>query len=221
MMWEAAKRARGRILCVGLGLGIFPQLALSLPRTESVHVVEVDPAIIQLIQTIWKQNPWPRMSECTITRASVEEYLQNTTEKFDTVYIDTWDAIYHEYLPHINDLRRLAIRVLRPGGEVLLWAYDMMVRQFLKTAELIWDRRGNYLKASPAQMKNIRQSYPLLHSLIHWLRVHPKCLNEEFRTTAYQLATQKEFASRMLKLATTKGGGTSLLQSKMAPATST
>ncbi len=49
MMWEAAKRCRGRVLCGGLGLGIFPQFALSLPHVESVHVVEVDTAIIELI----------------------------------------------------------------------------------------------------------------------------------------------------------------------------
>lgn len=155
------------------------------------------------------------MSACTVMSSPLEDYLQNTPETFDTVYIDTWDSIYHEYLPYLNKLGSLAARIIRPGGEILLWAYDMMVRQFLKTAELIWKRRQAYCAADPAQIENFRQTYPLLHKLAAWLRSHPQCSDEEFRSTAYELATWEHNTMEILKLASLKGGAVSLLQSGM------
>ncbi len=215
MMWEAAKRCRGRVLCGGMGLGIFPQLALSLPRVDSVHVIEVDPTVIQLIEQTWQSKPWPRMTDCSVTAASIEEHLKHTTEQYDTIYIDTWDAIYHEYLPHLNELGQLAARVLRPGGEILLWAYDMMVRQFLNTAKLLLERRSAYLSADAARIKQIRQTYPLFQKLVDWLRKHPKCADEELLTAAYQLATTDRSTLGILKLTGTEVGGMSLLQQEM------
>lgn len=69
----------------GMGLGLFPQLALSLPRVESVHIVDVDPDIIELIQETWKRKPWPRSSACTASASPIEDYLKNTEDAFDKV----------------------------------------------------------------------------------------------------------------------------------------
>ena len=191
MMWEAAKRARGRVLCGGLGLGVFPQFALALPRVEAVDIIEKDPDIIALIQSTWDKQPWPRRSACAITEIGIEDYLQTTTEQYDTVYIDTWDALYHEYLPHLNELTQLARRVLRPQGEILLWGYDRMVRDFLRTVSLLTERRGKYLAAGPAQLENIARLYPLLHRLVGWLKQHPDCSNQKLQTEAYRIATRE------------------------------
>jgi Fe-S-cluster containining protein len=215
MMWEAAKRCRGRVLCGGLGLGLFPQLALSLPRVESVQVIEVDPAIIQLIEHSWQKKPWPRMVDCSVTAVSVEEYLKHTSERYDTIYVDTWDAVYHEYLPHVNEVSHLATRALRPGGEILLWAYDMMVRQFQDVARLLLERRTAYLSADAAQIGNIRRTYPLFHGLVDWLRKHPKCADEQLLTRAYRIATRERNTLGILKLTGTEVGGMRLLLQEM------
>ena len=215
MMWEAAKRCRGCVLCGGMGLGIFPQLVLSLPRVDSVHVIEVDPSVSHLIEQTWQRKPWPRMTDCSVTAAPIEDYLKNTADQYDTIYIDTWDATYHEYLPHLNELGHLATRTLRPGGEVLLWAYDMMVRQFLHTAKLLLERRPAYLSADAARIGKIRQTYPLFQKLVDWLREHPKCADEELLTQAYQLATRDRNTLGILKLTGTEVGGMSLLQQEM------
>ncbi|MFB3140850.1 MAG: hypothetical protein ACE1Z1_06625, partial [Candidatus Acidiferrales bacterium] len=139
----------------------------------------------------WDKQPWPRRSACAITEMGIEDYLQTTTEKYDTVYIDTWDALYHEYLPHLNELTQLAQRVLRPQGEILLWGYDRMVRDFLRTVSLLTERRGKYLAAGPAQLENIARLYPLLHRLVGWLKQHPDCSNQKLQTEAYRIATQE------------------------------
>ncbi len=215
MMWEAAKRCRGRVLCGGMGLGIFPQLALSLPRVNSVHVIEVDPSVIHLIEQTWQRKPWPRMTDCSVTAAPIEDYLKNTADQYDTIYIDTWDAIYHEYLPHLNEVRHLATRALRPGGEILLWAYDRMVQQFLNTANLLLERRQAYLAADAARIEQIKQTYPLFQKLVAWLRKHPQCDEEDLRTQAYHLATRDRNTLGILKLTGTEVGGMPLLQRDM------
>lgn len=191
MMWEAAKRSRGRVLCGGLGLGIYPQMALSLPRVESIDIIECDPDVIALIETAWKKNPWPGMGKVNIRLSPVESYLEKTKERYDTVYIDTWDAIYNEYLPHLNELTRLAKPVLRTGGEILLWAFDLMVQAMLETAQLVLDRRKKYLAIGTKQLENIEHLYPQMHRLVEWLREHPKATDDAVRTAAYRLATME------------------------------
>lgn len=191
MMWEAAKRVRGRVLCGGLGLGIFPQMAFSLPSIDSMDIIEWDSSVIQLIQAAWERHPWPGSSKCKIIQSTIEEYLRTTDQKYDTVYLDTWDAIYHEYLPHLNELSSLSERILEPEGEVLLWAYDLMVRAFLKAARLILDRRESYLATNSQQLANISKNYPLLHELVSWLKRNPSCSSEDLLTEAHRIATQE------------------------------
>ncbi len=206
MMWEAAKRSSGKVLCGGLGLGVFPQLALSLPGVQSVHVVEMEQSVINMIQTGWSKTPWNRMTHCTIVHQKIEDYLKTTKEKYDTVYIDTWDSIYHEYLPHLNYLTKLCKKVLRPGGEILLWAFDRMLQAFLQTARDLYTRRQNYLAVSPQKLENIQKQYPLLHKLVLWLREHPESTLEDLQTQAYKLATRQRSDLGILKLSNQQGG---------------
>jgi Fe-S-cluster containining protein len=189
MMWDAAIRCSGDVLCGGLGMGIFPQFALSLPQVASVHVVEMDPAIMSLIQTNWASHPWRRMNECSVEESPIEEYLTHTDRKFDTIYIDTWDALTYDYLPHVNYLKELARERLKPGGEILLWGYDMMVRFAMNQADHILKRRDYFLNASEQQLRTLERQQPLFHRMIDRLRHHSSCSREEFLTATYCAAT--------------------------------
>lgn len=189
MMWEAAKRCRGHVLCGGLGMGIFPQFALSMRGVSSVHVVEMDPAVISLIESNWAQKTWPRRSECSISPNSIEEFLKGTDERFDTVYIDTWDALTYEYLPHVNYLKELARKTLKPSGEVLLWGYDLMVRLALRQAGYILSRREYFLAADEQQLNTLDRQQPLFHKMLSWFIGHPACSRDDFFTETYRLAT--------------------------------
>jgi len=189
MMWEAAKRSSGHVLCGGLGMGIFPQFALSLPQVRSVHVVEMDSAVISLIQNNWAKKPWLRKNDCSVSQSSIEDFLKRTDEKFDTVYIDTWDALTFDYLPHVNYLKELARKTLKPDGEILLWGYELMVRLALQQADHIVSRRDYFLAADKRQLDLMKRQQPLFHKMLTWFLRHAGCSNDEFFTETYRLAT--------------------------------
>ena len=56
---------------------------------ESIEIVEADEDVISLIQSTWQKYPWHSMAQCTIIHMKIEDYLQTTSSKYDTVYIDT------------------------------------------------------------------------------------------------------------------------------------
>jgi Fe-S-cluster containining protein len=191
MMWEAAKRCRGKVLCGGLGMGVFPQYALSLPQVKSVHIVDMNEDVISILKNTWRNHPWPGVSDCSITFSKIENFLKTTNEKFDTVYIDTWDALTEEYLPHINYLKKISKRVLKPGGEILFWGYDLMVRMCLNQAKNILSRREYFLGADEWQMKTLANQKPIFYKLVLWFNKHPHCSDEDFYSEAYRLATKE------------------------------
>ena len=51
-------------------------------------------------------------------------------ERYDTIFLDTWETLDAAHLPAINSMRDRAIQHLAPGGRVLLWGYRWMVRLF-------------------------------------------------------------------------------------------
>ncbi len=105
--------------------------------------------------------------------------------------MDTWDDLYHGYLPHLNELTHLARRVLRPQGEILLWGFDIMVRAFLHLVATVQEHREKYLAASVAQIENIKWLYPLLYGLVSWLQRHPESSADDLKTEGYRLATRE------------------------------
>ncbi len=205
MMWEAAKCCSGKVLCGGLGLGVFPQLALSQKQVESIDIVEYDPNIIKIIKSTWERNPWPHSKNVRIINDSIENYLKTTKEKYDSVYIDTWDAIYHEYLPHLNFLRKLSEGVLKPNGKIYLWAYDLMLRMFLSTARSVFLRRKQFLLLPENGLKTFTKKFGLLYDLIFWLRQNPNADLEDFLGKAYDIATEKTEDLGILKLQNFEG----------------
>jgi hypothetical protein len=59
------------------------------------------------------------------------------TERYDTVFIDTWERLDALLLPRVNRLRDEALRHLAPGGQVLLWGYGWMVRLFVEACRAL------------------------------------------------------------------------------------
>ncbi len=73
------------------------------------------------------------------------------TERYDTIFLDTWDTLDAALLPAVNRLRELALRHLTPDGQVLLWGYRWMVRLFEDACRRLLavtpGRRQGWLKA--------------------------------------------------------------------------
>ncbi|MCS7220272.1 MAG: hypothetical protein N0A15_03040 [Anaerolineae bacterium] len=131
MMYNNARASNGHVLIGGLGLGLYPQYVA--PRARSITVVERSADIIAIVWPVIEpvlcalpNGPCPRL-----VIADVETFLQRSPdERYDTIFLDTWEELNAVRLPHINWLRDLAICHLAPGGRVLPWGYHWMVRLF-------------------------------------------------------------------------------------------
>lgn len=180
MMWEAAKRSRGRVLVGGLGLGVYPQYALGFPAVDSVEIVEMDAQVIAMIAETWGKQPFPGSGEIQIHHAPIETFLQESTERYDTVYIDTWDALTVDYLPHVNFIRTLCEPLLNPGGEIILWGYESMLAAFMEQARYAYENPEPYRQASAEDLAALAARSPLLHTIAVTLREHPDMARDAF-----------------------------------------
>jgi hypothetical protein len=133
MMFAAAKKARGKVLVGGLGLAIYPQFVFYLQRPiESITILEKNATVIKLVR-----DPWigslsdEQKQQVNIIEGTIEDYLQETEESFDTIYIDTWDDADPRFVPHLNYLVELALPKCTPTGQVQCWGYALAVDSFV------------------------------------------------------------------------------------------
>lgn len=130
MMYNNGRRSCGHVLVGGLGLGLYPQYAVTGAAGEATRftVVERDPAVRDMVA--------PTLSAALsapldVRVGDIEATLAGpVADRYDTIFLDTWDTLDANHLPYINRLRALALRHLAPGGRVLLWGYQWMVRLF-------------------------------------------------------------------------------------------
>lgn len=135
MMANNARRSRGHVLVGGLGLGLYPQYAARgvLGSADRFTVIEQSPVVQEIVTpTVEAAIDVP----LTVRLAEIEAFLAGPVEtRYDTIFLDTWPDLNPVFLPAINRLRDLALQHLDPGGEVLLWGYQWMVRLFLEACE--------------------------------------------------------------------------------------
>ncbi len=130
MMYNNGLRSRGRVLVGGLGLGLYPQFAALGAVGQATHftVVERSPAVREMVE------PTLRVAldaPLEVHMGDVSDVLAGSVGPcYDTIFLDTWEMIDAANLPMVNQLRRLAMQHLAPGGRVLLWGYRWMVRLF-------------------------------------------------------------------------------------------
>jgi hypothetical protein len=130
MMYNNAAQSWGHVLVGGLGLGLYPQYALAgvAGQATAFTIIERSPIVRELVE------PGLRAvldAPLEVRTAGIEEYLANSPgERFDTIFLDTWDTLDAAALPAVNRLRELARPHLVSGGRLLLWGYRWMVRLF-------------------------------------------------------------------------------------------
>ena len=142
MTWMAAKEARGKVLVGGLGLAIYPQFALIMGKAlESITIVESSPDVIAIVGDSWFEPlRGTRAIQCQLVQETLENYLQQSTEQFDTIYLDTWEDADARFLPHVNYLIQLALTRCAPDGQIHAWSYAMMVDTFVRDARMYVDQ---------------------------------------------------------------------------------
>jgi hypothetical protein len=130
MMYNNAAQSWGHVLVGGLGLGLYPQYALAgvAGQATSFTIVERSPVVRALVEPMLRavlDVPFE------VRSGSIEDYLSNSPgERFDTIFLDTWDTLDAAALPAVNDLRELARPHVGSGGRLLLWGYRWMVRLY-------------------------------------------------------------------------------------------
>lgn len=129
MMYANAKQAKGKTLIGGLGLGIYPQYAQfgAAGNASSFVIVERDQDVIQLIKPILERT---LKVPFVIVNETIEGFLDSTKEKFDEIFIDTWETLEPKTLPLVNHVKEKALLRLSWGGMIHLWGYKWISEMY-------------------------------------------------------------------------------------------
>jgi hypothetical protein len=140
MMYNNGLRSRGHVLVGGLGLGLYPQYAVEGAAGHATRftAVEKSPAVRAMVEpTLQVALDVP----LEVRTGDAEALLRGpVTERYDTIFLDTWETLDALLLPQVNALRDLALRHLSPEGLLLLWGYGWMVRLFEDACRLLLAR---------------------------------------------------------------------------------
>ena len=114
--------ARGDVLVVGLGLGLFPLLLRARNRAvKSVTIIEQNQEVVDLVYNKIKST------KTSVKVADGEAFLADTDDRYDFIFIDVWpDPI--ALLREVDRWNSLAKRCLKPNGEARCWLQELYDR---------------------------------------------------------------------------------------------
>lgn len=121
----AIKRARGRVVTFGLGLGYYAYMASEKDEVESVTVVELSSDVIKL----FKEKILPQFShpeKIKVVQSDAFEYAEKTmpSENFDFAFVDTWrDA--SDGAPMYKRMKTL--EHMSPNTEFAYWIENFII----------------------------------------------------------------------------------------------
>lgn len=99
--YVAYRKATGRVLLNGLGMGMLLEAILSKPDVEYVRVIEVSQDLIDLVGPHFAND-----KRVEIICADAMEYTPEKGEHFDYAWHDIWDEITEDNLPSMATLGR-------------------------------------------------------------------------------------------------------------------
>lgn len=184
MMMLAAREAKGKVLVGGLGLGIYPQITLLLKRpVSSITIVETNQEVIDLVAPCVLKFAESYSVPVRIVPDTIENFMQQTDERFDTIYLDTWGDLHYKFMGYINYLIALATKIATPKGKIQCWGYNFLYKQFLKVAE--------HLEAEPSAIdKLLTKDNPCLQAYWAWRQTYKKLSINTVRATAARIAVE-------------------------------
>ena len=119
---EAVRRARGRVLVGGLGLGMVVQAMLDMPDVEHVTVVELSDDVITLAGAHYLSRYPGRLN---IVHDNMLTWRPAKTARYGAAWFDIWDGICSDNLPAMQTLRR---RYARRAAWLGCWCYYETLR---------------------------------------------------------------------------------------------
>lgn len=162
MMLLAAREAKGKVLVGGLGLGIYPQITLHLKRpVSSITIVEASPDVIRLVEPTVQKFAQSHGVPIRIICDTIENFMENTDERFDTIYLDTWGDLHYKFLGYINYLVSLGSKIATPEGKIQCWGYNFMYKELIKVAV--------HVEQNPSQKSQFStKDNPCLKAFFDW-----------------------------------------------------
>lgn len=118
-MREPIRRAHGKVLTFGLGLGYFAFMAAEKPDVSSVTVVERDRNVIRLFETYIRPQ-LPCRDKITVLHDDAYQYAEKRMKsgKYDFVFADIW----HDPSDGVAAYRKLKkYERLLPNAEFAYW----------------------------------------------------------------------------------------------------
>ena len=122
-MGYGAIRMHGRCLILGLGIGLVAQYIDAIGHCKSMTIVEKSPIVIKHV------GPWLESVTETpieIIESDDEEFLINTTRKWDTMFADTWELCV-DALEKIDRLKIISKDKVR--GKKVYWAQSQLKKE--------------------------------------------------------------------------------------------
>jgi hypothetical protein len=128
--------AKGRVLIMGLGMGMVLEAILSKRnhgmqrKVDFVRVVEVDPDVIALVGPHFANDP-----RVEIMLGDALTYKPAPGEEWDYVWHDIWDTVSEDNLPEMTKLsRRFTHRADKQG----FWSREMARRERQRNNRYGW-----------------------------------------------------------------------------------
>jgi hypothetical protein len=95
--------AKGKVLIVGLGLGVVARAVLEKPEVEHVTVMDNSEDVMNLVRHTLEQRYGDRVD---FVLADVMEYKPSKSEYWDYAWFDIWDNLCSDNLPQMAILGR-------------------------------------------------------------------------------------------------------------------
>ncbi len=115
----------GRVLEIGLGLGVVSRYLLTFPKVEHLTTVEINSDVIAVHDKIKQKDRGLNLNyfanKHKILNADGVAYAYQTKQQYDFIFIDCYDRIDEETLPLIADMTTACSRLLSRGGKMMGW----------------------------------------------------------------------------------------------------
>ena len=126
--WQIQQRG-GRVLVMGLGIGMIVNRALQYEHVEHVDVVEIDPEVAELVG---QHYAGPR---CTIHVADAYEIKWPKGTRWSYAWHDIWPDLCEDNLP---EMARLARSYGRRVDEQGFWGKSLLLAERRRTQNAWW-----------------------------------------------------------------------------------
>lgn len=194
MMEQESKGARGHALVAGLGLGVI--LEIIRPHCDRIVVVEKNKDVIDAYRKFKDGKP----DFDAVVVDTIEHYLEEGSERFDYIHLDTWYSLDYEDLPHINWMVRQAAKLLNPMGRIEAWGLGHIARAFRRECLEVMGKSKLYLKAKPEKVATVKGIYPMIGEFVEWFREHPKATRKEAVAEIARMTSREEKAKLPLEV---------------------